>query len=359
MTSLMIQSSTHDYEVILKAGARRELANYIDESYRSILIISDDKVAQFYLEDVVQSLKENHKVHTSIIPSGESSKSMAQYEKLLDDCIDAQLDRKSLIIALGGGMVGDLAGFVASTYLRGIDFIQMPTTILAHDSSVGGKVAINHKKGKNMIGSFYNPVMVIYDTETLSTLSEEEIRSGYGEVIKHALLCDEEWTNELFQLSLPSLTTDQLTSDLTRGIRVKADIVEKDEKEQGLRRHLNLGHTLAHAIEAELGYGKITHGEAVAIGISFTLQLSRSKLTSNLPVIDYVNWMKENKYPVQKLQDLKPELLVERMKWDKKAVQQNIHYVLLTNIGSPCVMPVSEGELKEELKRFFEEVILT
>ncbi|MGI8315358.1 3-dehydroquinate synthase [Halobacillus mangrovi] len=359
MTSLMIQSSTHDYEVVLKAGARRELANYVDESYRTILIISDDKVAQIYLEDVVQSLRENHDVHTSVIPSGEASKSMTQYERLLDACIDAQLDRKSLIIALGGGMVGDLAGFVASTYLRGIDFIQMPTTILAHDSSVGGKVAINHSKGKNMIGSFYNPVMVIYDMETLSTLPEEEIRSGYGEVIKHALLSDEEWTNELFQFSLPSLTIDQLTSDLTRGIRVKADIVEKDEKEQGLRRHLNLGHTLAHAIEAELGYGKITHGEAVAIGICFTLQLSKYKLTSSLPVNDYVNWLKKNNYPVQKLQDLKPELLVERMKWDKKAVQQKIHYVLLTNIGSPCVMPVSEGELKEELKRFFEEVILT
>lgn len=353
----MIQSSTHDYEVVLQAGIRHELSHHINDTYRMVLVVTDDKVAQYYLDEVTNSLKEHYEVHTSVVPSGESSKSMAQYEKLLDDCFEAQLDRKSLIIALGGGMVGDLAGFVASTYLRGIDFIQMPTTILAHDSSVGGKVAINHTKGKNLIGSFYNPVKVIYDIETLTTLPEEEIRSGYGEVIKHALLSDEDWVKELFQLSLPLLTTEQLTDDLTKGIRVKADIVEKDEREQGLRRHLNLGHTLAHAIETELGYGGITHGEAVAIGIAFSLQLSEAKLTSSLPVKDYVNWIKKNDYPFHTLKGLDTDRLIERMKWDKKAVSQNIHYVLLTSVGSPCVMPVGEEELTDELNRFFREVI--
>jgi 3-dehydroquinate synthase len=147
MTSLMIQSSTHDYEVVLQAGIRHELSHHINDTYRMVLVVTDDKVAQYYLDEVTDSLKEQYEVHTSVVPSGESSKSMAQYEKLLDDCFEAQLDRKSLIIALGGGMVGDLAGFVASTYLRGIDFVQIPTTILAHDSSVGGKVAINHTKG--------------------------------------------------------------------------------------------------------------------------------------------------------------------------------------------------------------------
>ncbi len=170
------------------------------------------------------------------------------------------MDRQSLIIALGGGVVGDAAGFAAATFMRGVGFIQMPTTILAHDSSVGGKVAINHEQGKNLIGSFYPPDAVIYDIQTLHTLSKQEVRSGYAELVKEALLADANFFQELMSQRLSSLTNRQLAEHLTKGIRIKSTIVEQDERESSVRKFLNLGHTLGHALEAMLGYGKWTHG---------------------------------------------------------------------------------------------------
>ncbi|QAS50783.1 3-dehydroquinate synthase [Halobacillus litoralis] len=351
MTTITIHSSTHEYEVEIGSGLRNQLAERLLKNYQTVLVITDTTVAGHYLNDITKHLSSVENLHTAVVPSGESSKSMEHYRSLLDQCIDAQLDRHSLIIALGGGMIGDLAGFVASTYLRGIDYIQMPTSILAHDSSVGGKVAINHPKGKNLIGSFYNPKQVIYDVETLKSLPEREIRSGYGEVIKHAFLSDESWVKNLLQQSLKDLTSQQLKQDLTKGVRVKASIVEEDEREAGIRKHLNLGHTLAHAIEAELGYGEITHGEAVAIGLLFTLQLSEIKNSAHLPIKDYVNWLEKNKYPTSIMTKLDPEQLLKRMKWDKKTVHQNINFVLLEKTGSPYVIQMGDEELVHELKR--------
>ncbi|SFF61838.1 3-dehydroquinate synthase [Halobacillus alkaliphilus] len=359
MSSLTIHASSHDYEVIIEEGIRHELLNYIASDYRKVLVITDDKVSNIYLDDVVRGLGKELDVHTSIVPSGESSKSMRQYERLLDACVEVQLDRHSLILALGGGMIGDLVGFVASTYLRGIDFIQMPTTILAHDSSVGGKVAINHLKGKNLIGSFYNPVKVIYDTETLFTLPAEEIRSGYGEVIKHAFLSSEEWCSNLLQVSLDNISSEQIKDDLMKGIKVKAGIVESDEREKGIRRYLNLGHTLAHAVESELGYGKITHGEAVGIGLWFALRVSQRKLDASLPVDRYRDWLKSNHYPFDILKDLEVDTLLKRMKWDKKTVHQKINYVLLNQIGTPCVVELSDQEIQTDLNLFIKEVRAT
>ncbi|MGP4075321.1 3-dehydroquinate synthase [Halobacillus sp. K22] len=359
MSSLTIHANSHDYEVIIDEGIRHELLNYISSDYQKILIITDNKVSNIYLEDVIGGLGNEFDTHTTIVPAGESSKSMEQYERLLNACVEAQLDRRSLILALGGGMVGDLAGFVASTYLRGIDFIQMPTTILAHDSSVGGKVAINHQKGKNLIGSFYNPVKVIYDTETLLTLPPEEIRSGYGEVIKHAFLSSPEWCNDLFPVSIGNLSSEQIKDDLMKGIKVKAGIVESDEREKGIRRYLNLGHTLAHAIEAELGYGKITHGEAVGIGLWFALRVSQRKLDAALPVDRYAVWLKSNHYPVEILKSLEIDTLLKRMKWDKKTVHQKINYVLLNQIGSPCVVGLNDQEIQTDLNLFIKEVSAT
>ncbi|RWZ60269.1 3-dehydroquinate synthase [Halobacillus fulvus] len=356
MTTLMIQASTHDYEVVIEAGLRHQLKSYIPSGYPSILIITDDQVASYYLKDIEKGLEGQTEVHSITVPEGEASKSMAQYERLLDMCVECQLDRKSLIIALGGGMVGDLAGFVASTYLRGIDFIQMPTTILAHDSSVGGKVAINHPKGKNLIGSFYNPVKVLYDTETLQSLPFHEIRSGYGEVVKHALLSDQKWYEQVCNRDLTDISSHELEEDLKKGIQVKAQIVEEDERETGVRKYLNLGHTLTHAIEAELGYGKITHGEAVAVGIWFALQLSEKTNNVSLPVESYVNWMRQNQYPLDQIRKLKAESLMARMKLDKKTIHKHIHYVLLKEIGEPEVNPVADEFLLEELKRFLSEV---
>ncbi|CDQ19501.1 3-dehydroquinate synthase [Halobacillus karajensis] len=356
MVSVTIHATTHDYDVVIGKDLRNKVTELIDSDYTSILVITDDKVETHYLNEVASSLKENFEVHTAIVPAGESSKSMRMYEKVLDRCVEARLDRQSLIIALGGGMIGDLAGYVASTYLRGVDYIQMPTTILAHDSSVGGKVAINHPNGKNLIGSFYNPTKVIYDIETIDTLPESEIRSGYGEVIKHAFLSDEGWSKTLLEVDIQRVTKEQLETDLTRGIHVKASIVEQDERETGLRKHLNLGHTLAHAIEAELGYGEITHGEAVAIGLLFMMKLSEEVVGAELPVKEFTEWLKKNNYPLSLLSTLDSEHMVERMLWDKKTVGQEINFVLLKKISDACVLNVDKKEIVKQLNLLKAEV---
>ena len=356
MSSLLIQSSTHDYEVAIGSGIRNRVEEILEKEYQKVLIITDSQVADLYLQQVKEGFSAKVQVGTAVVPAGEASKSMELYQYLLDMCVEERLDRQSLIIALGGGMIGDLAGFAASTYLRGIDFVQMPTTILAHDSSVGGKVAINHPQGKNLIGSFYNPVHVIYDMETLSSLSPAEVRSGYGEVVKHALLSDPKWLDELLQQDLTQLSKDQIAKDLAKGIRVKANLVEQDEREAGVRKYLNLGHTLAHAIEAELGYGDITHGEAVAIGIWFALKLSKKKFQTDLPTKDYVNWIIQNHFPVDKLNKLDSTALINRMKRDKKTVHEVINYVLLTDTGFPCIEPLQDEELLQELNDFLKEV---
>ncbi|WLR46752.1 3-dehydroquinate synthase [Halobacillus litoralis] len=356
MASVTVRSSSHDYEVLIGKGLRHGLGEFISSNYTSILVITDSTVKDYYLQDVKKSLPETVPVFTAVVPSGESSKSMERYEELLDICVDVKLDRKSLIVALGGGMIGDLAGFVASTYLRGIDYIQMPTTILAHDSSVGGKVAINHPKGKNLIGSFYHPVQVIYDMETIETLPESELRSGYGEVIKHAFLSDEEWAHRLLKGSLSKSSGDKLESDLMKGIQVKASIVEKDEREAGIRKYLNLGHTLAHAIEAELGYGEITHGEAVAVGLLFMMKLSNDLKGAQLPIQAYKEWLDRNNYPVSVLSKIRPDRMVEKMMLDKKTLRRKINFVLLHELSDPYVVEVEKEQLLEQMSLLINEV---
>ncbi|MCP3025859.1 3-dehydroquinate synthase [Halobacillus sp. A5] len=356
MEKITINASTHSYNVEIGASIRFQLEGLMNKTYKKVLIITDHQVAPLYLEDVKQAFSSQTEVFEHIVPAGEASKSMEQYSSLLDTCITNKLDRKSLIVGLGGGMVGDLAGFAASTYLRGVDFLQMPTTILAHDSSVGGKVAINHSQGKNLIGCFYNPVQVIYDTETLLSLPPSEIRSGFGEVVKHALLSDPAWCTELLESEISAMNNEKLNLYLSKGIQVKADIVEKDEKEQGIRQHLNLGHTLAHALEAELGYGQITHGEAVAIGIWFALRVSEKQVDAALPTRKYRDWLINNDYPVKLAAEIDSDKIISRMKWDKKTVESQLHYVLLKSVGQPLVKSVEEDELKGYLTDFIKEV---
>src|SRR5690606_22285980 len=208
--------------------------------------------------------------------------------------LEQKLDRKSVILAFGGGAVGDLSGFVAASFMRGIPFIQIPTTILAHDSAVGGKVAINHPLGKNMIGAFYQPEAVFYDLDFLHSLPLHERRSGFAEVIKHSLISDEDfyvWLRENVH-DLDQLRNEEMLYFLKKGIRIKEQIVSQDEKESGIRAFLNFGHTLGHAIEGEAGYGNITHGEGVVIGMMFALGLSKKKLGLSFHLDEFESWLK-------------------------------------------------------------------
>ncbi|MGM8365345.1 3-dehydroquinate synthase [Virgibacillus sp. W0181] len=356
MNKIEVQSSSHDYTVYIGEDIRFQVQTLLNKEYSSVMVVTDEQVADLYLPDIRKGLSGMKSIET-IVPAGEQTKSVEYYYKLHTEAIKNGLDRKSLIIALGGGVIGDLAGFTAATYMRGIDYIQVPTTILAHDSSVGGKVAINHELGKNMIGNFYAPQAVIYDVNTLSTLNKSEIRSGYAELVKEALLADQAFFHDLLTVDLNNLSNEQLVTHLQQGISIKAHIVEADEKEANIRMYLNLGHTLGHALEAELGYGAFTHGEAVAIGLLFAIRVSEYKNKIQLPYDQLYNWLKTNDYPLQ-LRHLNIDRIISRMKSDKKTMNDHIQMVLLQQIADPVVIELKDEELCTYLNRFLKELVM-
>lgn len=356
MKQISIQTASKTYPVFIGSGVIKQLSTFINNAFPSIskvMIITDETVAELYLTDIHQALAD-FQTPSSIVPSGEKAKTFEIYYQCLTFALENKLDRKSLIIAVGGGAVGDLGGFVAATFMRGIPFIQVPTTILAHDSAVGGKVAINHPSGKNMIGAFYQPEAVFYDLDFLGSLPLHEKRSGFAEVIKHGLIHDSSfysWLNNHIS-SLENLTVSALSYMLTRGIEIKNDFVSVDERETGVRAFLNFGHTLGHAIEAEAGYGKWTHGEAVIIGMLFALELSRKKVGLTFNHERFKKWLQQLGYSTDLPKELAHDKLVARMKQDKKAISQKVKFVLLTEIGSPISYEISDKELLNELNIF-------
>lgn len=357
METIRIQTKSKHYPLFIGNGIRhhaKSLIDSLDKNYSSYFIITDSAVENLYLQDVINGLHTDN-VFAHIVPSGEQAKSIEHYYECLTKALESGLDRKSCIIALGGGVVGDLAGFVAATYMRGIAFIQMPTTLLAHDSSVGGKVAINHPLGKNMIGAFYQPDAVIYDVETLQSLSDTEWRSGFAEVIKHALIWDERLFDKIIKIrSIEQLKRSDLISILKQAINVKAEIVAKDEKESNIRSYLNFGHTLGHAIEAELGYGKISHGEAVAIGMIFAMKLSEKHYQIDLNIHQLKTWLHSLGFQTAIPANLTAEQLIDTMKKDKKATHGKIKMILLKTIGKVEAVSFEEAALHQFLKNEIE-----
>lgn len=338
MKTLTVETS-HAYRVHIGNGALKALhEEYLEliEDADRIGIIADETVVKLHSNYFKMHVPSSDKVKYKAIPSGEQAKSIDTYMECQSFLLQEGFSRRSVILAFGGGATGDLAGFVASTFMRGIPFIQIPTTILAHDSAVGGKTAINHELGKNMIGTFYQPLAVIYDTHFLSTLPEKELRSGMAEVIKHAFISNEAWLDELLAIrDFKQLEDEEMALHLEKGIAVKAAIVEEDEYETGVRRYLNFGHTLAHAIEAASGYGKITHGEAVAIGMAYALLLSE-----HTKFQQFLEWCKSNGYPLELLQGIPFEKLESYMKKDKKTAGGLLNFVLLRETGKPFMETV-------------------
>lgn len=345
------------YQVYIGEGVREKIPKLLSEltgfSPTRILLITDEKVDRLYGDQVFQALEENWPVKKAVVPSGEQSKSLECFHQLQTEAIQFQMDRSSCVVALGGGVVGDLAGFVAATFMRGIPYVQIPTTLLAHDSAVGGKVAINHPLGKNLIGSFHQPKAVIYDTELLSTLPEAEMRSGFAEVIKHAFISDEQFLHDLMKVdNIAGLTSSQLSEMIYKGIEVKSSIVSNDEKEKGIRAFLNFGHTLGHAVEAEYGYGGISHGDGVAMGMLFALFLSEKKTGLDCDYPSYLKWFKTLHYPVAIKNNVKTASLINRMMNDKKTVGGMIQFVLLSQIGRPQTFSIKKEEAADLLDQW-------
>jgi 3-dehydroquinate synthase len=353
METIQIETSSKSYTVFVGEGVRSEISNFLNNHFANltrILIITDETVAKIHLDKVVPLLSEYNPVIFTA-PSGEKAKTFEVYYEALSVALENHLDRKSVILAFGGGAVGDLSGFVAASFMRGIPFIQVPTTILAHDSAVGGKVAINHPLGKNMIGAFHQPEAVFYDLELLNTLPEQEIRSGFAEVIKHALIYDADFYHWLMTEihHLNALTSEQLFESLTRGIQIKNEFVSKDEKETGIRAFLNFGHTLGHAIESEMGYGNFTHGEAVMIGMIFALKVSKEVSGLSFNTEEFISWVQQLGYQTEIPAHLSADRLLSKMKQDKKSAGGSVKFVLLDQIGKPKLQELSDDFLLGQL----------
>lgn len=350
-----IQTSSKMYPLFLGKSIIPQLPLVIRQvkpNVSKIMIITDQQVDAMYGMKLTSLLSKSFSICKYVMPKGEKSKNFMEFYKCLTFALEQKLDRQSLIIALGGGVVGDLAGFVAASYMRGISWIQVPTTLLAHDSAVGGKVAINHPLGKNLIGAFYQPDAVLYDIDFLYTLPKKELKSGFAELIKHALISKDsfyEWLKNNV-CSIDDLKEDTLAYAIRKGIEIKASIIKEDEKENDIRTYLNFGHTLGHAIEVEKGYGEISHGEAVVIGMVFALRIGREMQISDINIDELEQWLTYLGYNTRICPSLSSNRLIERMKQDKKNKSNQIHMVILKNVGSPMMMNVDESIISTVLK---------
>ena len=276
--TIKVGKGSSKYEVIISKNAltKSNLAPQTGSS-KNILIVTDSGIPKKYIKELKAKIGNNKNIYTHELPQGETSKSANEYLNLLEKLAKLKFDRSDLMIALGGGMVGDITGFTAASYLRGIDFIQIPTSLLAQvDSSVGGKTAINIERGKNLVGAFYNPKLVLISTSFLETLSNNQFRSGLGEIVKYSLLGNKKIRSILENNSKKIQKKDPIVMEnlVSESIKTKAKIVTKDEKENGIRAILNLGHTFGHAIEAFKKYKGITHGQAVIYGIQIIARIS-------------------------------------------------------------------------------------
>ncbi|MBD3647860.1 MAG: 3-dehydroquinate synthase [Pseudomonadales bacterium] len=320
-------------------GDKSLLASCI--SGRQVFIVTNETVAPLYLDRLLDSLP-GFQVDSMTLPDGEQHKNLASLDRVITELLRHKHNRGTTIIALGGGVVGDTAGFAAATYQRGVGLIQIPTTLLSQvDSSVGGKTAVNHELGKNMIGAFHQPRAVIIDTDTLTTLPRRELSAGLAEVIKHGILADEKYFAwlEAEMDKLLALDRGSLTFAVKGSCEIKAAVVASDEREAGQRALLNLGHTFGHAIENGLGYGHWLHGEAVGAGLVMASELAR-RLDRCSP--DDCRRVRElvrrAGLPVAPPAEIAADQLIELMAVDKKATDQGIRFVVPRGIGRADVL---------------------
>ncbi len=306
----------------------------------SALIVTNETIAPLYLERLRRALGDV-RVHDCILPDGERYKNLGTLERIFDVAIEEHLDRATTVVALGGGVIGDMAGFAAATYQRGVDFIQVPTTLLAQvDSSVGGKTGVNHARGKNMIGAFHQPRCVLADTGTLDTLDDRQLRAGLAEVIKYGLIADRSFFDRLEE-TLPALLAREpvvLAEAIERSCRNKAAIVTADEYERGRRALLNLGHTFGHAIETATGYDTWLHGEAIAAGMCMATRLSERLGLIDATVRERIESIFRTAGLPTSPPAIGPERMHALMAGDKKVAGGVIRLILLDDIGDARVV---------------------
>lgn len=335
MRRLKVESEVGHYDVVVGHGAWRAFRQFPQERYTSTFVLTEQPLWRRWgtLFSRETRLRKGRYV---FLPAGESSKSLKMVERIATQLLDFGADRRSLLVAFGGGVVTDVGGFVASTYMRGIDCVQVPTTVVAQvDSAVGGKTAVNVGSMKNLIGTFYPPRVVLVDPIVLTSLSARPFRSGLYEVVKHALLGDPVLFREL-EAKIESLhpsKVEALGPILERAVKVKVEVVSRDEKEAGLRRILNLGHTIGHALEEATHYRRFLHGEAVGWGLLVATRLAEQVGLLSGTVAEKIARLVRRVGPLPPIRDLSPEKILGLLPRDKKAVGGRIHWVLPERIG--------------------------
>jgi len=362
MNTVQVELGNRSYPITIGSDILQKVGSSLRQFNFSspIALVSNTTVFSLYGAAVSRSLAASGLSCTEIIlPDGEEYKTLAYAERILDSLLQARLDRKSAIVALGGGVIGDLAGFAASVYMRGIDFVQIPTTLLAQvDSSVGGKTGVNHPLGKNMIGTFWQPRLVWIDIDTLLSLPRREFVAGVAEIIKYGII----WDRDLFDFlekSAPNvleLDRDPLRHIIRRSCEIKADIVRRDEREGGIRTILNFGHTIGHALETATGYTAFVHGEAVAIGMYIEAEIARLMgLIQREEVLRIRHLISTYGLPSAIPRDIDLELFFASLKLDKKAVFGSIRFILPDRIGSVTLHgSVPESAIREALEQAME-----
>lgn len=356
MQTLHVDLGDRSYPIYIGAGllAQTELISQHIHG-RQVMVVCNETIATYYLDAVRESLAD-FQYSEVILPDGEEYKSLSVLNTIFDKLLEDKHNRTTTLIALGGGVVGDMTGFAAASYQRGVNFIQIPTTLLSQvDSSVGGKTGVNHLLGKNMIGAFHQPQCVIADTNTLNTLQVKELSAGIAEVIKYGLICDNEFYSWLETNISGMLEYDPstLVEAIYRSCQNKAKVVASDERESGIRAILNLGHTFGHAIETAQGYGVWLHGEAVAVGMLLAADLSaRMGWLTESDVLSVLNILQLAKLPVEP-PAMSCDQFLSLMAVDKKVLDGKIRLVLMRSIGEALVTSdVDESDIRATLVKY-------
>ena len=353
MKKIKVALKDRSYDISIESGLLNKIPKILKVFNRGQkwVLITQEKLMSLYGKGLVQNLALiNFDISTIILPDGESIKSIKEFERTCLKMLSIGCDRYSSIITLGGGAVGDLSGFVASTYMRGIEYFQIPTTFLAMiDSSIGGKTAVNANEGKNIIGTIYQPKSVFIDPNFLKSLDKKEVNSGFGEMIKYGAI----WDKDLFEKIstwLDNTSSFPFEKAIIDAVKIKSDIVSKDEKEKGLRIILNFGHTIGHAIESYYGYEKIKHGEAVAFGMKCAGFISNRKRLLSAEAKNKLFSILE-KLTLPNISDLDKKEIIKKIKSDKKSKKGRVKFVLLSDIGkTKIVSSVPQNLIEDSLE---------
>jgi 3-dehydroquinate synthase len=354
MTSVIkVNLPQQSYEIAIASGGLEKLGEYMAglKLGKKVQVVSNPTVFQHYGERAINSIKSaGFDVTTCILPDGESYKNLESIEKIYNAALENRLERSSTMVALGGGVIGDMTGFAAATWLRGINFVQVPTTLLAMvDSSIGGKTGVNHPKGKNLIGAFYQPQFVLIDPEVLQTLPVREFRAGMAEVIKYGVIWDAKFFASMEASprldEMNCISAELLNTILMSSCQAKADVVGKDEKEAGLRAILNYGHTIGHAVESLTGYTQVIHGEAVGIGM-----VAAGHIATELGMWTIEDTQRQNALiakaglPTKLPSGLDIEAIIDSLQLDKKVKAGKVRFVLPTQMGVVTVTDQVSGD---------------